>query len=61
MTAINQMSKTREVKQFAFNCHTFRVGVGLNGYVLHIEHAIKTMYRRSDRLPVEAFMIRVNY
>jgi hypothetical protein len=52
--AISRMSKTLQAKQFSFDARTLRAYVGPNGELLHIAHAIKTEFRRPDRLRVEA-------
>ena len=51
--ALARMSKTLSAKQFSFDAHTLRSYVGSNGELLHIAHALTTIFRRPDRLSVE--------
>jgi hypothetical protein len=51
--ALARMSKTLLAKQFAFQARTIRSYAGPNGVLLHIVHAMKTVYRRPDRLAVD--------
>src|SRR2546430_13033969 len=47
--AMSRMSRTLQATQFSFNARTLRTYVGPNGQLLHVAHAIKTVFRRPDR------------
>jgi hypothetical protein len=51
--AMSRMSRTLQATQFSFNARTLRTYVGPNGQLLHVAHAIKTVFRRPDRLRVD--------
>jgi hypothetical protein len=50
--ALARMGKTLSAKEFSFRARTLRSYTGPNGELLHIEHTIKTNYRRPDHLLV---------
>lgn len=50
--ALARMGKTLSAKEFSFRARTLRSYTGPNGELLHIEHTIKTIYRRPDHLLV---------
>jgi hypothetical protein len=52
--ALARMSKTLLAKQFSFNSRTLRAYAGPNGELLHIAHQSKIVFRRPDRLSVDA-------
>jgi hypothetical protein len=53
ITALSQMSKTLQAKQFSFVARTLRAYAGPNGELLYIMHTIKTVVRRPDRIAVD--------
>lgn len=50
--ALARMGKTLSAKEFSFRARTLRSYTGPNGELLHIEHTMKTTYRRPDHLLV---------
>jgi hypothetical protein len=52
-TAIAQMGKTLRADQFSFQARTFRTYADPKGQPLHIEHLIKVVVRRPDRLLID--------
>lgn len=50
--ALTRMGKTLSAKEFSFQARTLRSYTGPNGELLHIEHTMRTTYRRPDHLLV---------
>jgi hypothetical protein len=50
--ALARMGKTLSAKEFSYRARTLRSYTGPNGQLLHIEHTMKTVYRRPDHLLV---------
>jgi hypothetical protein len=50
--ALARMGKTLSAKEFSYRARTLRSYTGPNGQLLHIEHTMKTIYRRPDHLLV---------
>jgi hypothetical protein len=53
LEALGRMGKTLAAKQFSFSSRTLRAYAGPNGELLHIAHAVKTVFKRPDRLSVD--------
>jgi hypothetical protein len=50
--ALARMGKTLSAKEFSFRARTLRSYTGPNGELLHLEHTMRTIYRRPDHLLV---------
>jgi len=53
VTVFERLGKTLQAGHFSFKSRSLRAYAGPNGELLHIEHQIKTVVRRPDRLAVE--------